>query len=112
MSARDLGSLHLSSAEGSLRYLTDAGVTGRNVRPGKERQDGSGRTRIVTKIDVIRTRVITIFRALDESQSEHLGIEVQVSLRSEAIAVTWWSPTKGLSICCLSSIRFIYYESY
>src|SRR5438876_1821032 len=50
------------------------------VGPGKERQDTAWTAVLVSEVEVIGGGVIEVYGALDQSESEDAGVEIEVSL--------------------------------
>src|ERR1700712_4041356 len=56
-------------------------MTLRSVRPGKEGQDGARSASVVAEVEVIGSWIVEVNCLLDESETEHLRVEIQVALR-------------------------------
>ena len=53
----------------------------RGMRPGKEGKNGSRRPGIVSKVEVIGSRIVKVDGALYKTKPQHLGVEVEIALR-------------------------------
>src|SRR4030095_15827203 len=62
-------------------YLTGAANSASRSWPRKKRQDCSGRATAIAEIKMIRSWIIEIHRALDETQTEKPDIKIEVPLR-------------------------------
>jgi hypothetical protein len=51
------------------------------MRPGKEGEDGAGSACVVAEIEVVATGIVEVDCALDETEAQHLGVEVEIRLR-------------------------------
>jgi hypothetical protein len=51
------------------------------MRPREKRKDRARRPLVIAKIEVICTWIIEVYGLLDEPQSKHLGVKIQVALR-------------------------------
>src|SRR6478672_3288813 len=69
------------NAESCLYHFTSSCDSLNCRRPGKESQDGSRRSLIVTEIEMIGARVVEINGALYKPESEHLRVKVKIALR-------------------------------
>ena len=74
----------LRNAQGGHRHLTDAEAAAARAGPGEKRQDRARRARAVAVVEVVRARVIEVDRALDQAQTQHAAVEVEVALRVAA----------------------------
>ena len=61
--------------------LAGASNPAARARPRKKRQNRSWRATVIAEIEVICPRVIEVDGALNEAQTEHQDIKIQVSLR-------------------------------
>ena len=68
-------------AERSLLGLANADPAGRDMLPGKERQDRAGPARLVPIVEVVGARIVEVHGLLDQPQPEHAGVEVEVAAR-------------------------------
>jgi len=50
------------------------------VRPGEEGHDGAGGAGVVAEVEVVGAGVVEVDGALDQAETEDLGVEVQVAL--------------------------------
>src|SRR4051794_39248919 len=50
------------------------------MRPREEREDGAGGSGIIAEVEVVSPRIIEVYRLLDEAETKHLGIEIQIPL--------------------------------
>jgi hypothetical protein len=49
--------------------------------PGEERDDRARGSGIIPEIEVVSSRIVEVYGLLDETQPQHIGIEIQVPLR-------------------------------
>jgi hypothetical protein len=68
------------NAEGGACYFANASGTAGGMGPWEEGEDGSGGACVVAKVEVIGAGIVEVDGALDESQAENLGVEVEIAL--------------------------------
>ena len=51
------------------------------MRPGEEGQDRPRRAAVVAKVKVIRSGIVKVDGAFDETKTQHFGVEVKIALR-------------------------------
>jgi hypothetical protein len=48
--------------------------------PGEEREDGAGGPGIIPKVEVVSSRIVEVYGLFDETETEYIGIEIQIAL--------------------------------
>ncbi len=69
------------NTECSGRGLSNAQAAAGGMRPGEEGQNGPRRAAVVAKVEVIRSGIVKVDGALDETKPQHFGVEVKIALR-------------------------------
>src|SRR5271169_6769909 len=76
-----IGNRRRRNAERGMRHLSGTHSPTRGMRPGKEREDGPGAPGVIAEIKVVSSRIVEVYGLLDETQTQYIGVEVQVTLR-------------------------------
>src|SRR4051812_35583493 len=69
------------NAERGLTDLACSNRTPRSVRPGKEGHDGTGRSCVISEVEMVGPGIVEVDGFFDEAKSKDDRIEVEVTLR-------------------------------